>query len=494
MTLQTRRYGRTSRGITLLEVLVAMLVMTVGLLGMAAMIPLGRLELAEANVADNAATLGRSAFRDLMVRGFLNPENWANPITGDSVIRTAGGSGDPATALVPGAPPAERQFEVDSRLMRPPFVPIVIDPLMLSPNNPEGLAVPNSDSDAETPHREICLTFPYSLRIGGQSTGLPEAVSTVPLIPRVTLRTYPLTVTGAARTLKYTMRYDLASRIFRSTDDLVFGEPRDLKRRPIQQFTQDYGQANAYSLNVIPIDGQGTSTMVSSAGYRKFSGAYSWFVVAEPSMSEAYSPATAQMTPAVGGPGASVMSARQFRYWVVVCHQRDLRRLPDDTIRLPGEQGLGERMVWVDLLDRNTARLRVAGLRSEAAAARALDIKANQWFAIVGRYEERALTGLDPGPGLANMRYVMEWYRVTGVAERPQVDKGDTWYREVTIVGRDFGGLGFSFIDESDYAYEDLKQSMGDIQPQTGFGILVRGARAVYEKSLHLDRATLWSM
>lgn len=486
-----------SAGITLLEVLIAMLVMTVGILGMAAIIPLGRLELAEANIADNSATLGRWAFRDLSVRGYLRPENWANPLTGDPVIQPVDTTVDPSTVLVSGAPPAARQFQIDARLMRPPFVPVVIDPLMLSPVNPAGITGPNSDSNTESSHREVCSVFPYSLRIGGPSTGLPEGSPTAPLIPRVTLRTYPLTVNGAGKTLKYTMRFDMASRLFRANDDLVFGEPRDLRQRPIQQFTPDFSASNAYSVNVVPVDGLGTSTIVESAGFRKYLGAYSWFFIAEPAMSETYSPAASQMMPAVGGPGASVLGTRQYRYWVVVCHQRDLRVLPDDNVKLPGEQGLGERMVWADLLDRNTARLRVAGLKSESAAAKALDVKSNQYFAIVGRYSEPALVGLNAGAGQGGMRYVMEWYRVTGVSDRPQLDKDDTWYREVTIAGRDFTGLGFSFVDEQSYKYRDMQNTSGpqsDFEPMTGFGILVRGVRGVYEKSMHLDRMTLWSM
>jgi len=71
------RKRRTRRGISLMEVLISMFVLTVGLLGVAALIPAGRHEIVEAAKLDNASMVGRAAFRDMQVRGFLNPEAWS---------------------------------------------------------------------------------------------------------------------------------------------------------------------------------------------------------------------------------------------------------------------------------------------------------------------------------------------------------------------------------------------------------------------------------
>lgn len=63
----------TSRnGITLLEVLVSVFIISVGLLGVAAMIPLGKLAISQTNIADRTGTLGRSALRDVEVRRMLD--------------------------------------------------------------------------------------------------------------------------------------------------------------------------------------------------------------------------------------------------------------------------------------------------------------------------------------------------------------------------------------------------------------------------------------
>ena len=53
-------------------------VMSVGILSLVLLIPVGVYELAEAAKLDAASTLGRAAFRDLEVRGYLRPETWVD--------------------------------------------------------------------------------------------------------------------------------------------------------------------------------------------------------------------------------------------------------------------------------------------------------------------------------------------------------------------------------------------------------------------------------
>jgi hypothetical protein len=66
------------RGISLLEVLISMFVLLIGLVGVGAMIPAGRFEILQGVKLDYASMVGREAFRDLKVRGYLNPNNWYN--------------------------------------------------------------------------------------------------------------------------------------------------------------------------------------------------------------------------------------------------------------------------------------------------------------------------------------------------------------------------------------------------------------------------------
>ncbi|MGC3969288.1 MAG: prepilin-type N-terminal cleavage/methylation domain-containing protein [Pirellulales bacterium] len=472
------------RAVTLLEVLVAMGVMSVGLLGVAALIPLGRMELAQAKVMDNASTIGRWAFRDLMVHGYLQPELWVDGVTGLQVTRASFNS-NPSTdpySLNPTGFKA-RFVTMSNGATVPPFAPIVIDPLMLAPRHMGNHTGVTGLSSQEASHRQLCSLFPYSLNLAGAAPGTPESRTDVPRLARVSIRTYPIDSFTTSPS-QFVMRNDLASRFFKSNDDLVFQVPKNKNRRPVQVFTQTL-TANS-NVNLFNNDALTNELITNGVAFRKFRGEMSWFIVAEPSLAESYNQA-AENAPAAAGPVGSAATTKHYRVWTVVCNQRDLRDVTGQTLSDP--KGIGERLVYVDFIDRNTARLRMGGLMNEGAAMNALDLKANQFIAVMGRYFE---------PVLRAQRVVMEWYRITGVADSATNIGNNNWYREVTLVGREFSGLGFTFQDEDTMTYPDMSMTLNGqntaVQPMTGFGILVSGAVGVYEKSLYVDRPSLWSI
>lgn len=65
-------------GISLLEVLIAIFVLSIGLLGIAALIPLGKLAMMETEKSDRTGACGRAALRDVKVRRMLEPTGWCN--------------------------------------------------------------------------------------------------------------------------------------------------------------------------------------------------------------------------------------------------------------------------------------------------------------------------------------------------------------------------------------------------------------------------------
>jgi len=67
------------RGISLLEVLAAIGVLSIGLLGLAALLPVGRYTISEATKADRTGDCGRAAMRDVVVRRMLDYYNWYDP-------------------------------------------------------------------------------------------------------------------------------------------------------------------------------------------------------------------------------------------------------------------------------------------------------------------------------------------------------------------------------------------------------------------------------
>ncbi len=68
------------RGISLTEVLIAMGVLTVGLLGVMAMFPVGNYYLVKADIADHGQAIARQAMSDVIARGMLDPAAWRMPV------------------------------------------------------------------------------------------------------------------------------------------------------------------------------------------------------------------------------------------------------------------------------------------------------------------------------------------------------------------------------------------------------------------------------
>ena len=64
------------RGVTLVEIMAAILVLSIGLVGVLAAIPFGGMRLAQMNEADNSASVGSNALRIMDANGWANPNHW----------------------------------------------------------------------------------------------------------------------------------------------------------------------------------------------------------------------------------------------------------------------------------------------------------------------------------------------------------------------------------------------------------------------------------
>ncbi|MEM1303867.1 MAG: hypothetical protein AAGG46_03170 [Planctomycetota bacterium] len=69
-------FGLPPSGISVTEVLIAMGVLSVGLLGVAAIFPVGGYYMQRGDVSDNADAIAQAALNDAITRGLLDPENW----------------------------------------------------------------------------------------------------------------------------------------------------------------------------------------------------------------------------------------------------------------------------------------------------------------------------------------------------------------------------------------------------------------------------------
>ncbi len=98
------------RGISLLEVLISIGVISVGLLGVAALLPLAQHLANKGTTADRAALSGKAAMVDFKTRDMANPDNWLTS-TGAAV------SLDPTNAASPLNPSGAMAYCLDPRLL-----------------------------------------------------------------------------------------------------------------------------------------------------------------------------------------------------------------------------------------------------------------------------------------------------------------------------------------------------------------------------------------
>ena len=71
--------GALRPGVSLMEVLFSTFILSIGLLSLAALIPVGRFTIAETSRSDYAAACGRAALRDLSVQRILDYRYWVHP-------------------------------------------------------------------------------------------------------------------------------------------------------------------------------------------------------------------------------------------------------------------------------------------------------------------------------------------------------------------------------------------------------------------------------
>lgn len=183
--------GAHRPGISLLEVLIAMFVLIFGLLGVAAMFPIGQSYVFKAAQYDRGAALGQAAFNEIRVRGMLRPQldHWLRP---DSPLNGA-------SPFVPGTPPVPNNVP-DLR-----GIAFAIDPLASAMN-------------METGGTANLTNFPAAP---------PASAAGPPRLTRATLARAPgLPAPALSRAL--------AEQLFMSRDDLSIDLPEDRDAPAVQ--------------------------------------------------------------------------------------------------------------------------------------------------------------------------------------------------------------------------------------------------------------------
>lgn len=206
------------RAITLLEVLISMFILTVGLLSVASLVPVGKIEQSRGDRIVRASACGRAAFREMKVRGILDPKNWARPDVAFSRLY------DPTTqtysytntdwAALPIIPPPDPRRDSTCPF---PYLPLN-----------------NSDS-----HLGVVID-PLGVAAGfGSSFPYGATVATGPALPRMTSGPY------GTSTSSVNARAALATSIFACSDELVFETPNTADAFPVQKMREPTGGGTA---------------------------------------------------------------------------------------------------------------------------------------------------------------------------------------------------------------------------------------------------------
>jgi|GEM_PF-2399351 hypothetical protein len=351
-------------GISLMEVLISIFVLSIGLLGLAAIIPLGQMALWETAKADRSGACGRAAIREIQVSrlldfrywywtpgptlplnsfwGFYNPPLITSNTIADDYSHVAAGYNDP------NYPP-----NLDS-------LPFVIDPL-------------------------------------GRERGLPEMFGQITYnvyLPRRTLRTMPLTPTSTPKTL-------INGQLFFWSDDLPFDTTKNSVARP-------------------------TLVKTSTGVVTTNNGDYSWFFTVMPAASEARidyttTPPTVSPLPVAQrrlfNVSVAVCYKRNFQIYVDSTHNFYPGN-PTTTNTLEGEH--------VAIISAVTGfpGMGIGGGTVQLDAGNNINVKENQWVMMYHLHLDN--TG-NPKSGYPQLNR-LNWYRVVGVGKTTDSSGIATYY------------------------------------------------------------------
>ena len=214
-------------GFSLLEVLIAMFILTVGMLGIAAVVVIGNMSAMRALIADRTAVVGRDALSEVRVRDWLDPVRWVTV------------QGSPVVSSRDQPLPVGESF--------------CIDPLYIAQiNNGQG-AVPNALSPD-------LARFPYNPP--GTAVSMQRITVNIAANPN-----------APANVQAILMNPQIWKRIVVSEDDLVF-DPSRLSR-PRLLFRTDTGAA-------VPLPPLPGDTGSGNPLYADYQGMYSWMITVVP--------------------------------------------------------------------------------------------------------------------------------------------------------------------------------------------------------------------
>ena len=366
------------RGISLLEVLISMFVLLFGLMGVAAVFPVGNHYAAKGEQADRGTALAEAAMADLKTRGMLKPELWyyATQPDGNTLPGPLYSVLVNQTFRVP--------IDLSDRNRPQPGDAFIIDPM----GTAQGLY------DATAPITMNLDSFPFtSLANAGNIDGapnisMPNEWRVTPTTPGLYGQHWPIRrisfavpdPVNPAANPPILMNSRVGETIFRLHDDVVNELPKQDDRPAIQRWSVDTG---GYSL-----EEPWQHTLLA----RQYAGAFSWLATVVPTSAESL---------AALQPLNSRFGSDLYEVSVAVFNKRE--PLPPSAAN--------ERVIEAQMLQGN--ELVIYGthadrdLAAEDVNTAVKDIRAGNWIAVAS---------VQPTTG----RFLMRWYRILSIDDETQ--------------------------------------------------------------------------
>lgn len=481
------RCERRQAGISLLEVLFSMLLVTVGLFGAIALLPVAAHQAKRGRLYDAQAVAGETATAEFFVREMARTRTWIAPVDPGyfkafrNIRPWLDMSGNPVLDGM-GNPIYEQEL-VDYF----PVVGYCIDPLFVDANRPSPSQPPNSNAT----YRAWARYFPYYRPDESVSVSAHSDPSFSVRMERITLARTPnepyqfgamnqpgkpgvddnkdqmitdrdmATMVADVKEIgwpgsddfRYPMTNAHAQSIFYSEDDLYFDRVKDAS----VPASQVYSRLD---------DGSGTVTNMR----RLTEGNLSWFATLAPRNVNNPDPTTND----------------DYMLSIVVMNRRPYTTAglvmdPVSTVQVPCAERVAE-VFWVSGgtgINGGEVILRARPGREDGD----LDVRAGDWIMLSGSFTSSFVYGSWTNPTPAppvptDKRPIYQWYRVVDADPDVQtrtVSGSDFRERHVTLAGADWPQA--MVTTEDDFG---TKQSVTQ-------ATLVSGVVAVYEKSVRLS-------
>ncbi len=412
------------RGISLLEVLISTFVLSVGLLGLLSLVPVGGYRVGQVNQFDRSSATGRKAFREFKTRGMLEPNrwmawDWTDPAQ-DDYLRTWQVPDVSGVAV----------GNVSKRNVDDWAETFCIDPLLVARGIDAGV------TDDDWPGR----TFPYDLAITTNPYPLGFGnYQDAPRMPRVTLSmledSSKADLVVAALPLPIATVTSVAERIFMSQNEGIYTLPNDDADPPIRLYSGPAG-GNAIA--------------------EQFEGEYSWMAMVSRSPHEVLA---AYDSTVPDWYDTEPATRNEYKVSIIVFYKRDFDVAAQSGTSLPAEALSSERICGIEFLNGlglGGGDVRItAGDAANMTSAEARDymkVSPNQWIMVCSWVSRPSplIPAVPPPPPIPyspvflqnrDARPIYRWYRVVATDNAPETENNNgtgLWQRYLTLDGPDW--------------------------------------------------------